>query len=103
MKAKNLEFGTTHHGREKSLQYNAGNRFNYGPLERIPRFTGTHPAVMREWMARFDWADELLQQQGPRDQHRHDLLKYRVLSWIEQHLLAGKVHLGARGYRLVRP
>jgi len=103
MKAKNLEFGTTHHGREKSLQYNTGVRFDYGSLERIPRFTGTHPAVMQDWIARFDWADELQQQGVSTDLHRHDLMKYRVLSWIEQHLLAGKVHLGARGYRLVRP
>jgi hypothetical protein len=76
--------------------------FNYGSLEHIPRFTGTHPAVMRDWISRFDWAGELQQQGRSPVRHRHDRLKYRILTWIEQCLLAGRIQMGARGYRFVR-
>ncbi len=103
MKAKEVELATTHHGKGKALaKCGSGAVFNYGSLEQIPRFTGTHPAVMRDWMLRFDWAGELQHRGQSPVRHRHDRLKYRILTWIEQRLLAGRFQLGARGYRLVR-
>jgi len=104
MKAKEVELATTHHGRVKALQKcgTAAGEFCYGALDRIPRFKGTHPAVMADWMATFDWAGKLREPEGGRPRHRHERLKYQLLSWVEQHLLLGRVHLGARGYRLVR-
>lgn len=101
MKAKNLEFATTHHGRGTAEQHfgPTAPAFSYGSLARVPRFKGTHPAVMRDWMARFDWAGDL-QYEGPSPfRFRHDRLKYRILTFIEQRLLAGRIHLGKQPYR----
>lgn len=104
MKAKEVELATTHHGRSEALKKHGDGSsvFCYGSVDRIPQFNGTHPAVMQEWMSRFDWADQLRQPNGAAVKHRHDRLKYRALSWIEQRLLFGRMHLGARGYRLIR-
>jgi len=102
MKAKSIEFDTTHQGRAVALERHGGAKpFNYGSLARIPRFTGTHPAVMGDWMADFTWADQL-QQTGPSTvRFRHDKRKYQLLTWIEQCVFRGRVHLGARGFRRV--
>lgn len=67
--------------------------FDYGPLDRLPLFRGTHPEVMRETMARMDWADELQATGRPspdRELHKHERLKYRFLTWVEQRLLGGR-------------
>lgn len=103
MKAKEVELATTHHGRGKALE-KCGDAalFNYGSLAGIPHFTDSHPDVMRDWISRFDWADQLQQTGRSLVKHRHDALKYRIMSWVEQHLPVEGVHLGARGYRLVR-
>ena len=99
MRAKCREFMWTHLGRHRSEALNQAPSFDYGSLERIPVFKGTHPAVMQDWMARFDWADRL-QYSGPSPvRHRHDRLKYRLLTAVEQGVLGGKVRLGAQPYR----
>jgi len=103
MKAKSIEFDTTHQGRKVALERHGGPAaFDYGSLASVPRFRGTHPAVMADWIKRFSWGEQLQYEGVSPVRHRHDRFKYRLLSWIEQHLLFGRVHLGARGYRLVR-
>jgi hypothetical protein len=103
MKAKSIEFDTTHQGRKVALERHGGKAmFDYGSLATIPRFRGTHPAVMNGWMARFSWADQLHYEGPSLVRHRHDQFKYRLLSWIEQRLLLGRIHLGALGYRRIR-
>lgn len=104
MRVKSYEMIHTHHGRERAeeLHGRAPELFDYGSLEAIPRFTGTHPAVMKDWIARFDWGDQL-QYTGPsRVLHRHDRFKQRMLTWIEQSLLGGRLRLGVKPYRPVR-
>ncbi len=103
MKAKSIEFDTTHQGRKIALERHGGPvAFDYGSLAMVPRFGGTHPAVMADWMQRFSWGGQLQYEGTSPVRHRHDAFKYRLLSWIEQRLLFGRVHLGARGYCLVR-
>jgi len=79
--------------------------YDYGPLNRVPRFKGTHPAVMKEWIARFDWLDQLrlrgrISTNSPRS--KQDRLKYRIISFIEKKMLFG-LRLGEfKNYILVK-
>jgi hypothetical protein len=72
--------------------------FDYGPLDRLKRFTGTHPAVMKERMAAMDWK-QLLQYGGKRKtRYDHDRLKYRLLTFIENTFLGGRQLGGFKNY-----
>jgi hypothetical protein len=79
--------------------------FDYGLLGRLPVFRETHPALMKEWIARMDWKDQLRHDRrsagpvGPR--HKHDKLKYRIISFIEKYLLGGRRLGEFRNYRIV--
>lgn len=76
--------------------------WDYGSLEKIPRFTGTHPAVMSERIAAMDWANELQYSGASLVHHKHDRLKYRILTFIEQRILGGRYRFGSKNYRLLR-
>lgn len=106
MVRKNREMARTHHGAENAEKAHgsaeSAKPFDYGPLDRLAVFKGTHPAVMAQWISRFNWRGQLQYSGEPRTLHRHDRLKYRTLTFIEQKLFGGKVHLGAKGYRLLR-
>jgi glycosyltransferase involved in cell wall biosynthesis len=106
MVRKNREMTRTHHGKDAAERISgppeASKPFDYGPLDRLAVFRGSHPAVMAPWIRRFDWRDQLQYSGAPRTLHRHDRLKYRLLTFVEQRILGGHMHLGAKGYRLVR-
>jgi hypothetical protein len=76
--------------------------FDYGPMENLAVFHGTHPSVMEAWIRRMDWKDQLRDTGNQRTTHAHDRLKYRILTFIEQRLFGGRVRLAARRYRLLR-
>jgi hypothetical protein len=97
-----------HAGRELSVAAaEAGPRsaFDYGALGRIPRFTGTHPRVMREFIARHGWSDQLDHGDVLRRRpiHKHERLKVRALSWFERRFTGRQELIGWRNYRLVEP
>lgn len=79
--------------------------FDYGPLDRLAKYEGTHPKVMSSRIAELDWADQL-QHSGDRNRNRplykHERLKYRLLSWIEYTFLNGRQIGGFKNYRIVR-
>ena len=102
MSAKGRAAHISYHGPEQGLAHaeRLGDCFDYGPLRRIPRFDGTHPAVMRPWIERFDWAD-WLRLDGPPAGHKHERWRYRALSWVERHLLGGRRLGGFRNYTLL--
>lgn len=85
MQAKVREFWSHRKSPEEvEAEFGRVERFDYGPLGRLPRFQGTHPAVMGERIAAMDWADELREEDPPgmvRTQtHKDERLKYRLLS-----------------------
>ena len=54
---------------------------------------------MQEWIAQFDWQDKLQYNGKPnlnRVPHKHEKLKNKILTFIEQSILKGK-HIG--GYK----
>ena len=75
--------------------------FNYGPLNKVPEFKGTHPAVMKDWISKFDWADDL-QFTGELIKNRelfgHEKPKQRLVSWLENNVFGGKQIWGFKNY-----
>jgi hypothetical protein len=79
--------------------------FDYGPLQKCDVFTGTHPAVMKNMIAKMDWKDQL-QYSGDadpnRELHKHERFKYRFLTAIENNLLGGRGIGGFKNYDIVK-
>ena len=101
MKRKTIALDRLHHDSEWVGKHHPdpGEPFDYGPLERVPRFRGTHPAVMRHRIASRDWrAEDFSDPRNPPD-HEHLRLWNRVLSAIER--LLGRKLGGYRNYVLV--
>jgi hypothetical protein len=95
MQVKRRALDTVHWGRRKAREYyeKAPEVFDYGPLDRLAVFDGTHPAAMQERIAAMDWQDKLQETGAPnpyREPHKHERLKYRTLSFIENRLLGGR-------------
>ncbi len=107
MQAKNKALGTIHHGAEKA-QATYGEvpaPFDYGDLSLLPTFTGTHPEVMSGFIGKFDWTDQLRTSGGAatsRPLFKHERLKYRLLTWIEKYLLAGREIGGFHNFELLK-
>ena len=79
--------------------------FDYGPLNKLKIYKDSHPNVLKSWIDKFDWQDQL-QYDGKRNPrrliHKHEKLRYRLLSHIEHNLLNGKQIGGFRNYRIVK-
>jgi len=60
--------------------------FDFGQLHGRERFTGTHPAVMRERIAAYDW-----QVVPTATRQKHDRLGVRALSWLENRVLGFRI------------
>lgn len=94
----------SYHGKLTKLIESLDDVYDYGDLSQLKLFEGTHPAVMKDWIAKFDWEDQL--RYGPaktnRDQFKHERLKYRMLSFIENTFFKGKVIGGFENYNLIK-
>ncbi len=107
MSVKTQSSANTYWGQQKAEQAlkSMPNKFDYGPLNRLNKFNEDHPAVMNKWIERFDWSEEL-QYNGRRNKHRlihkHEKLKYRLLSFLENKLLGGRQIGGFKNYIVVR-
>jgi len=97
MQNKIKAFSTNHRGKQAvEKQENArlyDRVFDYGNISCLPRFKDSHPEVMQEWIADFNWKDQL-RFKGPRRslnpiKNKHDKWKYRAISWIEKNLFFG--------------
>jgi hypothetical protein len=107
MVSKKKEQHSMHHGKEEAEKDygNAGEFFNYGPLGRIPVFPGTHPAVMEQYRSRLDWKPRLdygKQLKVDRKLMKHEKLKYKLVSFIENVLLGGRELFGYSNWKIVR-
>jgi len=107
MQNKKRSLDTIHRGEKRVAEQYAKEKayFDFGPLNKLATFKGTHPEVMREWMSKFDWENQL-RMDGPfptgRELLKHEKLKYRMVSWIENNLNGG-TQIGAfKNYRLLK-
>jgi hypothetical protein len=57
MHRKSIAFTRLYAG-DEGARREAARKFAYDTTEKLRRFEGTHPAVMREWIARADWSYE---------------------------------------------
>lgn len=103
MQKKRLSFETHMQGdRKASLAFeHEPEIFNYGDLKKLNIFKETHPQVMNDFIKKFDWKDDL-EIVNKKSNHKHDKLKYRLLSYIEQNFLGGKQIGGFKNYQLLK-
>jgi hypothetical protein len=108
MAVKNRVQDGIHSGREVGIAEAFGeteSSFDYGPLGELPRFPATHPGVMRDFILRHNWRSQL--NYGRRTsvhpiRHKHERLRYRILSWFERRFTDNLDLFGWKNYRLVR-
>lgn len=107
MQRKHHAFETNHLGRRDADQRHAerAEMYDYGPLGRLPLYKGTHPSVMADRIAAFDWGDDLDYSSDPpragRPLHKHERLKYRLLTMLEEKLVGGRELGGFHNYHLL--
>jgi hypothetical protein len=104
MQKKNREMELAYHSRESVDTMFAVKPllFDYGPLNRLARFSGTHPEVMRQWIAKMDWKNQLDYIGISKARFNHDRLKYRLLTFLEQNIFRGRQIGGFRNYHLLK-
>lgn len=106
MSSKKRDAYDTYHGQANAAELlkNEPDVFDYGPLQQVSSFKGTHPSVMGSFMAQHDWSD-FLQYTGKRrtnrPTHKHEKTKYRLLSWIENNLTKEKMIGGFTNYKVI--
>ena len=110
MQSKRKALDSVHWGKKEAEDYykKAPDEFDYGPLNRLAVYKGTHPNVMKKWMKKMDWQDKLQYKGDPnpyREPHKHEKKKNKILTAIEQKLerkFGGKVYLSShRNYKLL--
>jgi len=101
MQTKRKTFTAINLGEEKaSRQFQElPEAFNYGDLSKLRVYTDTDPKVMKEWISKFDWADQL--EVSAKTNHKHERFRYRLLTSIEQNLMGGQALFGFKNYKLI--
>ena len=107
MQNKRRALEEIHWGKEKTEAKFKGSKgeFDFGPLDKLAVFKGSHPAVMKERIAALDWKDKLQYSGKPdpaRLPHKHERFKYRILSFIENKILGGRRLGEYRNYILLK-
>jgi len=77
--------------------------FDYGNMNDMPIYQGSHPAVMKERIENMSW-EKYLRYDGPRiDMRKKFGLKYRIINFIENRLLGEGERIGGfKNYKLVK-
>ena len=107
MQNKKKTFFSFYWGKKKAEEKfeNARSNFDYGPLGRINHYTGDHPESMQQRITEIDWKDELNYSKKwvpNRPLMKHEKLKYRILSFIENNFLDEKEIFGYRNWRIIK-
>jgi hypothetical protein len=105
MSTKRKSSSTSYHGKSaKKIISQIAQEYDYGPLNKLKKYQGTHPSVMKEWISKFNWSSQL-QYTGNRNKkrnpHKHEKFKYRLLSFIENTFLNGEVIGGFKNYTII--
>ncbi len=104
MQKRRKSFAADIHGEEKAGQIFESQSvdFDYGTLARLQPFREAHPAVMEDFIKRFDWADQIGVKPPPGMEQKHDRMKYRLLTVVEESLLGGAQIGGFKNYSLLK-
>ncbi|MEE2939202.1 MAG: hypothetical protein VX460_02335 [Planctomycetota bacterium] len=104
MQKKRAYFTRNHHGvaAEQAIAAEA-DRFDYGPLCRVPRYEGTHPAVMAERIEALDWRADLRERPAAgeeRGPHDHESFRDRAITFVERAFFGGRHMWASRNYTM---
>ncbi len=106
MQTKKHEQDKVYWGKQKADRHyqKLAQNFDYGDLNQVDLFAGTHPKVMAGFMAKMDWHAELNfgTQALRRPKMKHERFKYRFISWIERHFFGQKSLFGYKNWHLLR-
>lgn len=106
MRQKSKALDTIHKGAEEvqRLEDAGYYDFDYGALNKLPVHNDSHPEVMKDVIAKFDWADKLnyTNKGGNTVKFKHDKLKYKLVSGIENNLLGGRPLGSFKNYILLK-
>jgi hypothetical protein len=103
MQKKRKAFATIHSGRDKAEEYFRREQedFDFGNLSQLSVYQERHPAIMQERIRLFNWADQLERRRQSVVRHKHERLKYRLLTFIEQNFMGGHQIFCFKNYHLV--
>jgi hypothetical protein len=104
MQSKRKAFSTVYRGEQSAKREfeQELELFDYGDLSKLKVYQGSHPAVLAPWIEKFNWREQLFPQRKSFKKHKHDKLKYRILTFLEQNLLGGELIGGFKNYNLIR-
>ncbi|MDP4285975.1 MAG: hypothetical protein Q8891_16300 [Bacteroidota bacterium] len=106
MQKKRKSHNTNYSGEASTEQMfkNEGALFDYGDLSKIKVYKESHPAVMQNFIKKFNWKHQLRYTSAPGKTklQKHEKFKYRLLSLIEQTFLNGRLLFGFRNYKRIK-
>jgi hypothetical protein len=107
MQSKKKEHDSIHHGKEKiSKAYESKPEdFDYGALGKVPLFKGEHPAVMDGFRQKLYWKDQLnyaKKAKPNREKMKHEKLKYKLLSFLENNFNGGRSIFGYSNWNILK-
>ncbi len=99
MQKKSRYFYTTHLGKEgmEAKYENYSDDWDYGNMSRLASFSGSHPLVMRGFIERYNWEDQLHFDSDYRPNRplwKHERLRNRILTYVEQKMMGGRTIFG---------
>ncbi|MBK7358558.1 MAG: hypothetical protein IPI45_09515 [Saprospiraceae bacterium] len=107
MQTKSKVMDGFYHDKQKvQASYNAKPvNFDYGNMSKLTCFKQSHPSVMLPFIEKFNWAEQLNYSKDYKPKRallKHEKIKYRILSWIEQKLLGGKQLFGYSNWVILK-
>jgi len=90
MKTKQKALDSLHHDPDwvkRKHPEPEGTELDYGDLRRLAKFEGTHPEVMKNRIVSKSWTVPLEGKKIERPKHRHETLRMRALSFLENKVL----------------
>lgn len=80
--------------------------FDYGNMNHYHKFEGSHPLVMKDRIQHFNWGDQLHFEKGyvpDREPMKHEKMKYRILTYIENKFLGGRHLFPYSNWKKIKP
>ena len=104
MEAKNQAFQAHH--RETSPgggPVDSNEAFEYGAMKFTRPFAGSHPKIMGNRIADFHWGDALHDDVPTKGRvlHKHERLRHRVATWVENRFFGGRALFQSEHFRLL--
>jgi hypothetical protein len=105
MQKKNKAFRTIHWGSKQAEEEfkSRAVTFDYGDMSKLAEYKDTPPAVMKEFIQNFNWAEQLRYHHVHGTEiKKHEKFKYRFLTFIEQTFFGGRQIFGFKNYILLK-